>query len=374
MPIRLTKSTVDTSVTLTDYQLVEDENGNYYRFKGDTEETINIPIKPLVNSKWQKDSCEIYIFENKYLDAESDVYEVYVKELNERLGLIFPATILDSEDINSTKNLNDYKSIAYLKLFDQEIEIDITNGIRPEYLISELLGNIIICLIHNRSAEKIGGFRLDEYLLSFYKYGYIIYTGIQRQKTIYDKTNFVNKMRNERKRVTLSKSAFDITNNSFTNSLFKEHLLQSENYLVRFILLYQIIEHFIQDEFNQQFDSELENYTNNKGIGITKNDLRENIINLSKESSLIIKAFSNIKISDSTKDDFIEEYNTLTENIGRPPKKDIYIAIYDIRNLLTHNLRNHIKKNEDSLIKIVEKFEDVMIELLIKYDKQVNSK
>ena len=133
---------------------------------------------------------------------------------------------------------------------------------------------------------------------------------------------------------------------------------------IRFIFLYQIIEHFIQLEFDNQFQLHLDDYTSKK---VTKNDLKENINNSSRERTLIRIIFSQIVIQQDLKSEFLQECDFLFSDIGHNSKNSFPDIIYDFRNLITHSLRELTTKST-SLEKITCIFELIIVDFLIKYD------
>ncbi|WP_028668261.1 HEPN domain-containing protein [Runella zeae] len=218
--------------------------------------------------------------------------------------------------------------------------------------------------------QKINNFQFNKYILSFYKDGYLLYSGSPKAKTTYDRIAFVeNKRKN--KRITIQPSKFDIKANDFTNSLFIEHLLQSDHYLVRFIFLYQIIEYFIDELSEKQYSEHVENY---KAKKISKNDFRESINTSATERKLINDVFELTTVQKELKDEFITDIDFLFKDIDKiSDKKSFPDKIYNLRNLVTHNLRELTTKS-DSLKKITEIFERIIVDLLINYKTKVEER
>lgn len=364
MPLKIIDNSIGREVLFSNIEFVEEEQNKYYKISSsDNENYINIQYVPIKISNWDKNLFDIYLFENDYLSAENDVFEIYEKTIDERLGWIFPITILESNenDYVNHKNLNDYKHIAYQKLLEYNYSIDSLEKAGDFIKLSEIYGNVIICLLHKNTTSKIANFNINNFLLSFYKNGYLYFNGSFKSKSIYDRTSFVTEKRRN-KRIYIENSNFDIFKNGFTKSLFIEHLLQSDNYLVRFIFLYQIIEYFIDIHSEKLFYDHIENYLFNSA---TKNDFRENINQSSTERQVINDIFNNSKISDDLKTEFNTEVDFFFNDIGKVYRKNSFgDKIYNLRNLITHNIREYTDKH-DTLNKINEIFERIIIELLI---------
>lgn len=368
MPLKLTDTGSDSEVALDKIEFIEEDNVRYFRVSNSENIGVNFQYIPISTSNWDKDRYEIYLLENSYLNAENDVFEVYEDTISdERLGWIFPITILESNenDFREFKNLNNYKFVAYQKLLELNIKITIRDNTNEFLKLSEIFANSVVCILCKDTIQKINEFKFENYLLSLYKYGYLLLGDIPKSKAIYDRTEFLRQMR-QNARVNLTKAKFDITANDFTKSLFLEHLLQSESHIIRFIFLYQIIEHFIQIEFDKQFQIHLEDYQNSR---LAKNDLRENIINSSRERVVIKSVFNPIVINHELKEEFMSQCEFLFADIGLNSKNSFPDKIYDIRNLVTHRLRELTTKSE-SLNRITEIFERIIVDLLINYSTE----
>lgn len=366
MPLKLTNIGNDSETFLANVQYFEENDVRYFRVSNSENIGVNFQYIPITTSDWDKEQYEIYLFENSYLNAENDVFQIYEKTIREeRLGWIFPLTILESNenDYKEFSNLNNYKHIAYQKLFELNFEIEAKNNTNEFLKLSEVFGNIIVCILCKKTIQKINEFKFENYLLSFYKYGFLLLKDFPKSKAIYDRTAFITEMR-KGSRVNLTKANYDITINEFTKSLFLEHMLQSDNFLVRFIFLYQIVEQFIEDFSETQFNEHIENYQNKK---LTKNDFREAINKSATERDLVVDLFNSTLIQKELKEEFVSEVDFLYNDIGRVNKKNSFPdKIYNIRNLVTHSLRDLTTRSE-SIKKITELFERIVVDLLTNY-------
>lgn len=363
MPLKITNISSDSEIVLDKIEFKEEKNVKYFQVSNSNGIGVNFEYIPNSTSNWDKERMEIHLFENPYFTAENDVFEIYEKSGKDRLGWIFPITILESNDNDFAdhKNLNNYKFVAYQKLLELNYSISSQNSSKDFIKLSSVFGNIIICLLHKDAIQNIKDFEFNRYILSFHKNGYLVHFGSPKSKTIYNRTSFIDEKRKER-RITIEPSNFEIVKNNFTKSLFIEHLLQSDNYLVRFIFLYQIIEHFVNELSEKQFYQHIENYIDNKS---TKNDFRENISKSSTERELVSDIFSLTIIPHELQQEFNTEIDFFFNDIGKVYKKNSFSdKIYNLRNIVTHNVRELTTKSDD-LKKITEIFERIIIELLI---------
>lgn len=193
------------------------------------------------------------------------------------------------------------------------------------------------------------------------KYDYLIYKDSIKGIKVFDKEKSLDALRKGNHSLKIKKSSFDIIDNQFTKSLFLDHLYQSENYLIKYIFLYQILEHFIEESADKLLDELIQTYQDKK---ITKNTLRERLGRIASDRSLLKKVFEKSIINKEIKSSFVEKCTFLFNDIGEDVEETFEDVLYDLRNLITHRYRAISNKTED-LKKIVSLFESLIIELLI---------
>lgn len=369
MPIKVeSKNNVVVDV-LNEVNFTTTNAGNCFILSGKKYKDLIVNYIPDVSNIWDSNSIEIKLLENPYLDAENDVFEVYhsLSKKGERIGWIFPITILmsNNNDFKNYKNIDSYKLAAFhnLLLEDCTIKEDfLQNGhVEINQIFSE---NIIICALHKLSINKIPDFNFNNCFLSLYSYGYSEYNPKQVRKKLLNKDSFVKDMRSTRHRVVLKEPKYDFSHNIFIKSLFNDYLINTESFLVRFILLYQIFELLMEEEYEVSFTKSLEKFQLNQ---ISKNDLKEELIGVSKERELLKKMFKRTSsLEEQLKTNFASECVELFNGINRSYKKEFEDIIYDFRNLIVHQFRSVSSKNSD-LEKIISLFEEISIDFLIKY-------
>lgn len=371
MPLKISDEQTSNETILNIIEFVEEGEAKYFNVKNDNGASISVNYIPISKGEWDKERFRIYLFENAYLNAENDVFQIKESTLDERLGWIFPITVLESNnnDFADKKNLNKYKFIAYQKLLEKTVTLKPKTS-SSEYTLNEMFPDSIICILSEDTISKIPNFKIKDYFFSFYEHGYIVYKPQLSAKGIYNRSNFLQEMRNGRTSITIKKSNFDIDSNEYIKSLFvKNHLLQSESYVVRFIFLYQIIEIFISEEFDKQFAVYLDEYQQTL---IGKNDLKESISNISKERALIKDIINRIPIENQLKVEFSTECDFLFDDLKFKPKQTNFPdKVYDLRNIMVHRLRELTHKTEE-MNRILEIFERVIINILISYTDKDN--
>jgi hypothetical protein len=365
MPLKFTDSTSESEIILEIVDFVQEKNIRYFKLASSTNFEIQVPYIPKEISHWDIEKYEIYLFENPYLTAENDVFEVYEKTIDKRLGWIFPISTLESNesDLVGKKNFDNYRYVAYWKLLKLNISSKLPLNYNEDYRISELFPNIVVCILSKEEMKNIPDFNILNYIFSFFEFDFLLLSDSLKGKAIYNKTTAINNIRKQKKRITLKKSGFDILSNQYIKSLFLEHLYQSEDFLVRYILLYQIVEYFMEEKSNKLLEEEIEDFQNKK---ITKNSLRENILQHLSERKLIKKIFENISIPNTLKDDFIEKCSYLFNDIGEKPQSSFEDIFYDLRNLITHRFRILTNKTEE-LKEITSLCEKIILAYLSNY-------
>ena len=371
MPLKISDEQSNNETILNIVEFVEEGEAKYFNVKNVSGASININYIPTSKGNWDKERFRIYLFKNAYLNAENDVFQVKESTLDERLGWIFPITLLESNDndFENTKNLNKYKFVTYQKLLEKTVTLKPKTS-NSEYTLNEMFPDSIVCILSEDTIAKIPNFKIKDYFFSFYEHGYIVYKPQLSAKGIYNRSNFLQEMRNGRTSITIKKSNFDIDTNEYIKSLFvKNHLLQSDSYVVRFIFLYQIIEHFMSKEFDKQFAVYLDEYQQTL---IGKNDLKESISNISKERGLIKDIINRIPIEHQLKVEFSTECDFLFDDLKFKPKQTNFSdKVYDLRNIMVHRLRELTTKTEN-MNRILEIFERVIINILISYTDKDN--
>lgn len=343
-------------------------DGDKYFKLADSKNNFELRIKYIPNFESDRDPSryECFLFENPYLTAENDVFEVYENTLQGRLGWIFPIAAIDSNENNYAEDnsFKHYRHIAYQKLLCLDYPVDYTDA-KEEYRISEIFHDITVLIISTDEIAKINDFKITDYILSFLKYDYLIFGRDFKGKKAFKKDGDIEKIRNRKHKITIKKSAYNIFSDQYTKTLFIDHVYQVENILMKYIFLYQIIEQFIQKLGDSQLYEIIQEYRDEK---ITKNTVKEKIGKIQSDRGLIKKTFEKTSIKNEIRIAFLEKCTFLFTDLGLSVSQNFEDAIYDFRNLITHNYRLLTDKT-DELSELVYLFEAIMIELLIGFNK-----
>jgi len=342
------------------FSLSNDENGFL----------INVSYIPkLGDEEYDISNYFVFLFENNHLNAENDVFQLYDKDKDERIGWIFPISTLESNenDFSNNEHLNRYKLVVYKSILSNSFDFRVNiNEINTEMSLSQIYGDdTIICVL---SKDKISedNFNIFLYYPNFAIYGYFEKND-NKLIVEYPNSLIVDKFRNKKK-LYIKKTQSNILQLDFVQKLYRNYLKTLDHHLIRFHLLYQIIEYFITEKFSTEFDELLTKYNNKE---FTKNNFLEKINEIRNERKNIRKIFDNINFQPNSfenqvKIDLERNIKDFLRNFEIEEKNHIGDLIYNTRNIITHNYREIKDENLDLLSQISYYFEILINEVIIK--------
>lgn len=339
----------------------ESKDGENFLIAKDKNNSISFEYKPSLEDIWSNLNLESFIFiqlDNPYLNLESNVFNVKLEGLPETCGWIFPISVLESDQTKKKETLLNYVYVGFNYLLTQIEELVINKNRLSDYYTD----NLILCVLHKETVSKIGDFNIKEYLLSFYTYGYSLYNKQMSALPVksYNKHNEYK----EKQHIKILKSNY-YHNVEFVNNLINGSLTNCTDALVRFILLYQIIEFIISNKHQSEFDSLLAAYQNSD---FTKNDFVERIKEISREKYMIDKIIKEDTLDSNICLNFKNECKSIFNDIDYKYNKDsLPSLLYSFRNQITHSYRSFLGK-ENNLVKTIECFESVIFNLIIKLE------
>ncbi len=306
------------------------------------------------------EKVKIFFFKNPYLDKETNIYDIYIKDSEERVGCIFPITAIESEDVKSNY-LKNYLFLAFKALIEK---IDIVDA--SKVLVSEYYDdNLFILVLHKETLEKLDSdFCINNYIFSFASYGFYYLDDLNKLESfmVY-KAYEIDYFDYSKKKLKIADSVYPIIEKEqYIHSLFSELLRTDTNLLSRFILLYQVIELEIGKEQQEKIKLALDDFNHNR---IQVNDLKERIGEASKEKSNIQSLFDKYIIEKIIKDNFYSECTSLFNDVKFSYRDDWCSIFYSLRNNLVHSYSNYIA-NKEALSRTILAFEKVIINLIIK--------
>ena len=236
-----------------------DDDVVYSRVKYDVEEKCFC----VINSKNACLKCENYlnlnieenladyyfnIFNTYTLNRENDIFQVYDKQANVRLGWIFPiqALLSDKHDYAENSFFLRYAYIAIYLLLENVNEENKRNSSEILRITDFYSEDAIIFVLCKSNCMQISNFCYEDYIVDLFRNGYscLPYTAIGEKDVCVEK------------RINIRRISKDIKEKMFIVEVFERLLVQTNiSPLAKFHMLYQIIELLIGDIFSYEFTS-----------------------------------------------------------------------------------------------------------------------
>ena len=317
--------------------------------------------RPTLAGCWENvDEFDLYLLRHPIQRRGSDISNVYLtSNPDESVGWMFPISILDTDTIDPQGKLLDYVFISFQILLKRIEDFDVNND---EGNLFDIYDEEAIVLILNKRYLP-DNFDVEQYRFSLYKMGFSI--GEKKPFEIpfyqYEQTSHINL----RAAIT---PVNELPNAEYIKQIFSSDLIETNNPIHRFIILYQIIEILMDALSEQDIITNINKYINRE---IGKNDLMHVIRDAVDESDNIQKIFKNIASEHSNvRSSFISSVSTLYKEVGYDDgRSDIASVVYSLRNQLFHSYRRYIG-NKELLYKVIQGFEKVILDVLINYQFQ----
>lgn len=322
----------------------------------------------------------LYIFKGDKV-PENNIFQVYEKYLNikeqgqGRIGWTFPLQALLSNEHDYANNLHflRYAYVAFNKLISLNENLsELIPDYKPDtvYTLGDFYkDNLIIMILCNESLSKIDNFRIENYLPSLYSKGYYFFDSIT---DTFENEVILEKVKNKKdnipaKRLTIESVSKQLNEGTYINRLFIDLLKNEKHYLVKFHLLYQVVELLIERIFNNEIKrlfKEIECDSCNLF------EIRNEFSKLAEELARIEKLFT-------TYTNDVKDLNCLKEAcisllVKTGNEKDLNQFspgknLYTVRNLLVHNYRLLSIEHVELINEINSCFENVVIDILIRF-------
>ncbi|MEK4090857.1 MULTISPECIES: hypothetical protein [unclassified Viridibacillus] len=334
------------------YQEFDKENNQFIFREKDSDLKIYFNYKLEISEMKDINDYEIHLFYNKNF-AENNIFQVFDGDI--RLGWLFPlqAIISQNHDYVSNEYFLNYAYIAFLKLLVESEKWGKRLIYRDDcnYRLEDLydIEYTHVFVTSNSNTNTIREYNFQNYIPSLYDKGYLSRPG-DNNKTI-DSQN----------KIKLNKISVDLTEEVFIKYLFNEILVEKIHPLVKFHMLYQVIELLIERIFNFELKILLD--------GLSKNEkklfqVKEDLGNIANESDRIKKLFNNYSEFDASRDELKDSCNELLDGVGRDRKNNAAKALYNVRNLYVHDYRSIPSEFTMHIDQINILFEKVVIETI----------
>lgn len=304
-----------------------------------------------------------------YYTAELDYKEVFVSGNKSTVGWIMPLSLLEEKDASvikdSPKFLRRFADIAIKKLISWYIKNHGMSDVKTdECVLSAMYNSGLSIFIYRLSMLPLS--EISAYYPALYDNGYYYVDNPISTVDDWYVSDHMNRVADEKRKdgihmVTLRRIKYLNYGMDYIHVLYKSILPSSHDIFQRFIVLYQVMEILMVEEF--ECDVFKINVDYAKGA-ITKNDLRKCLQESTAEDSKINRALDGVS-EDELMKEFKDDVVNLFGQIGRDYNKCHTYAdfVYQMRNTIVHNLRELVSY-ENVVRDIVELYEKNVFHIL----------
>lgn len=326
-----------------------------------------------LHSDYKDTDYSLHLFKSHTLNSENDIFQVYEKDTSIRIGWIFPIQSLVSNEHNYRDNIHflKYAYVAFLKLLTnaEKRKIYIPN-FNPNGVckLTDFYGDdLIILTLCDAKWRSINNFNIESYAISLYQYGYYSCEPTDTIRQISGRSAFLSL---DGLRINLQRISPDLEGEVYLGRLFKSLLKTEENPLVRFYILYQVIELIIERILEKEFHNLISTFNANPNKNFF--ELKEDISKLSSEKNRISRLVHNMSQHMNANcrtnlqlfcDDLLSSFNT-------PRKDDLALSLYTARSFIVHKFRNLPEADAPKIESINREFEAILIDILLNYEEE----
>jgi len=343
--------------------------------------SCNIKLQGMVNEQplqvktdFPLTNYSVFRFTNPYLNAQNDLFKINYSDKS--IGYIIPFSAIEDNNENPEEEFDVYKQ-AYkyycVKSIIENHDFDFQPSGGPIHL-SNLVDKDSIFVILCKSLIGDATFKIEDCLPSFALRGYYFFPGNTKpnvlsfaaeRTTDVDLNNLIDTRflaNRGNASIHIQKSKIAIEQNQLLYLLYTKLLVESNNPLHRFLILYQVIELLVETKIRKGIN----------GVCIEKDKLNnydffQKLFEVNNTRSAISSLFDAVVFSEKTEitnalKDFILQTNA---NYAKQTTGDCF---YDIRNLLFHDFKRVIvKKNDGDISGLVLQCEILIHQLIISF-------
>nr|WP_298789726.1 hypothetical protein [uncultured Allomuricauda sp.] len=318
---------------------------------------------------------EVFLFHNSDF-AANDIYPILdskskAESNRGRLGFLIPIqSLINAEHdygenehfspyayhairiLLANKNTLPYKTLNVPTNFS--IDLEAIYGENTHVLI---LHKPYLKIWEKKHADK---FKIEFFLPCLWSFGYMKIEQSNFNVLYKDKVHGDGAEKPANKDIEFASIASDLRSDPFILNLFTSFLYSQKHELIRFHLLYQVIELLIEKVFQNELGSIIQDFDNNINNFY---DIKEKLANVANEKSRINKLFNRYCTGQAV---LLKELKISCNNLLKqvdpeneqdsPPK-----AIYKIRSLVFHSFRSLPNEYDEKLKSINDNFELLLI-------------
>lgn len=338
----------------------------------DNEIEFSYPLEPDDKYNTTEKDFEIYLF-HKDNFAANDIFQIKAKRM--QIGWLFPiqALVTSQHDYANSEHFFPYSYNAYRILLKNKqnlpyIKQEYDEQIKLENIYGE---NTIIFIAYRKYLKEFKkafhSFDIENYLLFFYQYGYTFLSSANFNSFYFLKEpDFIAKPFPSKVVEIQTVSKYLIDDKSYLNNLIQGLIKLEKNPLVKFHLLYSVVELFISKIFEAEFKTTVSSFLNT----VDFYDAKERLAKLTNEKERITKLFSTKcpGVNHLILQELTDNCNSFLSFVFAPQifKKPTAEAIYKVRSTIFHNLRLMPIGYEEELEKVLSSFEALIFDISLK--------
>ncbi|MFO0055908.1 MAG: hypothetical protein ACOVQ3_13465 [Dolichospermum sp.] len=381
---------INDEISKIDYSLTEvvpniNNNQTYFELSV-VQNNIKILIDYVLTpyTDYKPEDYSLFILKSLELNRENDIFQVYDKVADLRIGWIFPIQSLVSNKHGCAENKHflKYAYVAFYKLLlNQENYSHFTPSSEQieDYKLTDFYGdNIIILILCKTNIDKIANFNIDNYLASLYSHSYYYCQPTENINKINNcqPTEDLNEIKNRANlkpsgntRLILQQNSQYLQGEPYIERLFKSLLKTEEHPLVRFYILYQVIELVLEIMFKKSFSDIIDTFQNNTDKNIY--ELKESIAYISSEKERISKLINALEkyFDEVSKINLHTFCNELLVAFNSKTKETLPSALYSVRSSIVHKFRNLPEKDLPKIEAINKEFENIVIKIILNFEE-----
>ncbi|MFN4955606.1 MAG: hypothetical protein ACK5F3_16090, partial [Aphanizomenon sp.] len=174
MSLKIIDEVSNTTYLLTEVTSTFNDDEYHFELSDSSGTKVYIDYVLTAYNDYKPEDYSLFIFKSWILNSENNIFQAYEKDINERVGWMFPIQSLVSNEHKYVSNSHflKYAYVAFLKLLiNREQYETFTPYLQTidSYRLTEFYGDdIIILVLSNTQIQKLDNFHIDNYLTSLY--------------------------------------------------------------------------------------------------------------------------------------------------------------------------------------------------------------
>jgi|GEM_PF-880169 hypothetical protein len=327
----------------------------------DEKDDLQYPFRYALTVEPDDDTYRIFTLYRKDVRNE-DIYQVVDRDIDQRIGWIFPVAALTSTEHSHSSNQH-FLKVAFkaFELLLKEIEIPETEESEDYYNTLEFLhpDTVILCLSNTVIEAHLPEFAIEKFYPNLYRFGFTV-------KPTSSPSEYCSEIVTT---VGLRETCKSLVSEPFLVELFRD-LIYELHPLIRFHVLYQVVEICLDKILLKELESLVQGV---KEKNIYGREIRTKFENFEAEKKRINKLFNEYyqHQNDAIKADLESASRSFLASIGRKIEDNLGLAdiFYLVRNAIVHDYRN-TGAGREHLLAINEILPHFLCDLIVHYNEE----